>query len=421
MTELQQAADFNFASPEVGSCPYPFYDAARAEAAVCPVPSVGSHIVTSFDDVLEAARTPEIFSSHRPRFGAGNPELEAIAATGYPSSAALVTSDPPEHTRYRKLVNGPFTPGAVSKHEPLIREVVSGLIDAFIDDGEAELMSQFALPFPTRVTGVILGVPTEDQSNFGRWADNIAESVSGYLPHERAVECARGLVELQHYFADLVEQRRKDPQDDLISHMVTYSENERPLDLPEILELIRILVAGGTESTAGLVTSAFYLLLKHPDQFAEVREDHSLIPQMLEEVLRLESPVQWNPRMVEKEGVEWKGASLAPGSRVLLSWGAANRDQSKFGEDADQFDIHRRGGPHAAFGHAYHLCLGAPLARLEARIACEELIKRLDQLQLAVSPDEVTFVGHGVVRRIERLPVKFSPPSGSTGEAATGP
>lgn len=408
MSDHMSAADFDFTSPAVGSCPYPFYDAARSEAPVCPVPSAGGYIVTAFDEVLEAARAPQVFSSHRPSFGAGDPEMEAIAAKGYPSAAALVTADPPEHTRYRKLVNGPFTPGAVVRHEGLIRQVVAELIDGFIDDGEVELMSQFALPFPIRMTGEILGVPRADQANFGRWADMIAESVSGYLPRERKLECAEGLVEMQHYFAGLIEERRKEPTDDLISHMVTYSEDERPLEVPEILELIRILVAGGSESTAGLITSAFYLLTTHPDQMAEVRADHSLIPQMLEETLRLESPVQWNPRMVEQEDVEWKGTRLPAGSRVLLSWGAANRDPAKFGESADQFDIHRKMGPHAAFGHAYHLCLGAPLARLEARIACEELLTRLGDVAVTTPADELRFVSHGVVRRLERLDLTFA-------------
>ncbi|HEX9833894.1 MAG TPA: cytochrome P450 [Mycobacterium sp.] len=400
-----------FGSPEYNACPYAFYDTARTAAPAYEIPDVGAFLVTRYDAVLAAAKTPEAFSSHRPKFGAGDPELEAIMAEGYPSVAALVTADPPEHTRYRKLVTKPFTARAVTRHEALIRSTVTELIDSFIDTGEFELLTDFAVQLPIRVIGPIMGVPSADQPNFGRWADVIAESVSGYLPRERSLECARELVAMQRYFAALVEERRASPGDDLISELLTAEEDaERPLDMPEILELIRIFLAGGTESTASLLGSAFYLLLTHPEQFAQVRADHTLIPAMLEETLRLESPVQWNPRMVENPDVSLDGVAVPVGSRVLLSWGAANRDPAQFGPDADEFNIHRPRAPHVAFGHAFHFCLGAPLARLEAKIACEQLLSRLGDIELAVPAEELTFVGHGVVRRVASLPLRFRLP-----------
>jgi cytochrome P450 len=414
VTEVSKCPeDYVFASDEVNACPYPFYAAVRPQSPAYHVPSVNGVLVTRYEDVLGAAKQPAMFSNHRPLLGAGDPEFAAIHATGFPVVAGLVTNDPPEHTRFRKLVNRPFTNAAVSRHEPVIRETVSSLIDAFIQDGECELLTQFAMPFPTRVIGQVLGVPVEDQASFGRWSDDVAESVSGYISRERALECARSLVDMQHYFAGLIEKRRVEPGDDLISSLVTAREDdERPLDVPEMLELIRVFLVGGTESTASLLGSTFYLLLTHPDELAQVRTDHSLIPQMLEEVLRLESPVQWNPRLVESEGVHIEDVAIEPGSRVILSWGAANRDPAKFGDNADEFDIHRPQNTHAAFGHAFHFCLGAPLARLEARIACEQLLTRLDKLELAVPVGELTFVGHGVVRRIERLPLRFKPSAG---------
>ncbi|HVE28081.1 MAG TPA: cytochrome P450 [Sporichthya sp.] len=402
------ATDADFASPEVSACPYPFYDRAREQTPAFPVPSMGGVLVTRFSDLCAVAKDPESFTSRRPVIGAGDPEFEEIRAKGYPAVAALVTCDPPEHSRYRKLVNKPFTPSATQRHEQLIRDTISGLIDSFAAEGSVELMSQFALPFPTTIIGSILGVPEDGLRNFGRWADIIAETASGALPRERALECARGIVEMQLYFADLISERRQEPREDMLTALVTArAEEERPLDLPEILELIRIFVAGGTESTASLLGSALYLLLTHPEQFEAVRADHSLIPPMLEEVLRLESPVQWNPRMVMTEGVEIDGVPIPAGSRVMLGWGAGNRDPEKFGPDADRFDIFRQGPTHIAFGHAYHFCLGAPLARLEARIACEQLFSRLDDLRLAVPVEELTYVGHGVVRRLAALPLTF--------------
>lgn len=395
-------------SPEVAACPYPFYAKARAQTPAYPVPAMGGFLVTRFDDICTVARDTASFTSRRPTIGAGDPEFEEIRAKGYPAVPALVTCDPPEHTRYRKLVFKPFTPAASLRHEQLIRETITGLIDSFIGDGRVELMSQFALPFPTAIIGSILGVPEDGLRNFGRWADIIAETASGALPRERSLECARGLVEMQLYSAGLIEERRQQPGEDLLSALVTaQADDEKPLDLPEILELIRIFIAGGTESTASLLGSALYLLLTHPDQFEAVRADHTLIPAMLDEVLRFESPVQWNPRMVMTEGVEIDGTPIPPGSRIMLGWGAANRDPAKFGPDADRFDIFRQGPTHIAFGHANHFCLGAPLARLEARIACEQLFSRLDDVALAVPPEELTFVSHGVVRRLAALPLTF--------------
>lgn len=416
MSTVENATDADFASPEVSACPYPFYDRARTQTPAYPVPSMGGFLVTRYADLTTVAKDFGSFTSRRPTLGAGDPEFDEIRAQGYPAVAALVTCDPPEHIRYRKLVNKPFTPVATQQHEQLIRHTIAGLIDGFEADGSVELMRQFALPFPTAIIGHILGVPEDGLRNFGRWADMIAETASGALPRERALECARGLVEMQLYFADLLEARRQDPREDMLTALVTaQADDERPLDLPELLELIRIFVAGGTESTASLLGSALYLLLTHPEQFEAVRADHSLIPAMLEEVLRLESPVQWNPRMVMTDGVEIDGVPIPPGSRVMLGWGAANRDPDKFGPDADRFDIFRQGPTHIAFGHAYHFCLGAPLARLEARIACEQLFSRLDDLQLAVPAEELTFVGHGVVRRLAELPLRFRP----TGRASS--
>ncbi|GAA0628849.1 cytochrome P450 [Sporichthya brevicatena] len=406
----EAAAPADYASPGVAACPYDFYDRARVETPAYPVPAMGGFMVTRYDTVCAVAKDTATFSSLRPTMGAGDPEFDAIRANGYPAVAALVTCDPPEHMRYRKLVNKPFTPKSTLAHEHLIRKTVADLIDRFEADGHVEIMSQFALPFPTTIIGAILGVPEDGLQNFGRWADIIAEMASGALPRERGLECARGMVEMQLYFADLIEQRRAEPGDDLLSAMITArADEERPLDLPEILELIRIFVAGGTESTASLLGSAMYLLLTHPEQFEAVLADFSLIPAMLEEVLRLESPVQWNPRMVYTEGAQIGDVPIPANSRVMLGWGAANRDPEIYGPDADRFDIFRKGPSHTAFGHANHMCLGAPLARLEARIACEQLFSRLEDIQLAVAAEDVQFVAHGVVRRVTGLPLTFRP------------
>jgi cytochrome P450 len=406
--ESTPGARLEFGTAEYDHCPYDFYTRARESGPAYKIDEAGMVMIGRYADVMAVCKAAHSFSSHRREFGAGDNELEAIMRKGWPQAAALVTADPPEHSRYRRLVNRPFTTGAVAVHEPVIRQTVTSLIDSFIADGEVELMSQFAIKLPVSIIGQIMGVPEADHDRFILWADLIAESVSGYLPRERALTCAHGLVEMQHYFAGLLEQRRAEPGNDLVSALVTAGDvHDRPLDLTEILEIIRIFVAGGTESTASLIGSAFYLLLTHRDQLEEVLADHALVPQMLEETLRLESPVQWNPRLVERDHVELDGVAMPAGTRLMLNWGSANRDPTRFGTDADFFNIHRAPVSHAAFGHAYHFCLGAPLARLEARIACEQLLERLADLELAVPADKLRFVGHGVVRRLERLPLRF--------------
>jgi cytochrome P450 len=405
--------DYVFASPEVSACPYPFYAAARDECPVYELPGGVGYLLSRYEDVSAAVTDTEHFSSHRPVFGAGDPEFEEIHARGYPQVPSLVTNDPPEHTRFKKLVNKGFTPRSITALEPSMHKVVDELIDAFVGDGTVELMTQFAMPYPTTVTGNALGVPPADHPRFQQWADDIADSVSTYVSRERALECKRGIVDMQHYFAALIEQRRAEPEQDLVSELVTARVGgERPLDVPEILEVIRTFVAGGVESTASLIGSAMFLLLTNPDQLSQVLDDHGLIPRMLEEALRMESPVQFNPRMIEKDGVAVRDVPVPAGSRVLLGWGPANRDPDQFGPDADRFDIHRGDAAgarqHLAFGHGPHFCIGAALARSEARIAFERLFTRVRDIRLAAPVDEIRYQG-AFVRRLERLPLRFNP------------
>lgn len=412
---MTHPSDFAFASPEVAACPYPFYAAARDQEPVYELPGGIGYLVSRHADVSAAVNDPDRFSSHRPVFGQGDPEFDAIHARGYPQVAALVTNDPPEHTRIKKLVNKGFTPRSVKALEPAMHDIVDSLIDAFVGDatgpaaGETDLMTAFAMPYPVRVTGDLLGVPAAEQGRFQQWADDIADSVSTYTTRERALEAKRGIVDMQHYFAAQIQQRRADPGEDLVSELVRARVGgERPLDVPEILEIIRTFVAGGVESTASLIGSAMFLLLGDPAQLAQVRADFGLIPGMLEEALRMESPVQFNPRLVEKPGVGVCGVSLAPGSRVLLGWGPANRDPDRFGPDADRFDIHRPAvTQHLAFGHGSHFCIGAALARAEARIAFERLFTRLGDISLAAPAAEIRYQG-AFVRRLERLPIRFT-------------
>jgi cytochrome P450 len=397
-----------FGSAEAYACPYGLYEVARRESPAYPIPGFDGVLVTGYRDTLAIARNTSDFSNLRPLLNSGDPEFDEIRSHGYPIVAGLVTNDPPAHTFYRRLVNGSFTTGAVRRYEPFMMQIIDDLIDKFIDDGSVELMEQFARPFPALFTARMLGVSDEDLSNFLRWSDEVPEGVSGHTSRERALEIARSLVEMQHYWVGVIEKRRTDPGEDWISDLVhAPSDGEYPLEIPDILEIIRVYMTGGTESTASMIGTAMYLLLTHPEQLAAVRADLSLIPQMLEEAMRLESPVQWNPRTVTRD-VSVSGATIPKGSRVILNWGAANRDSAAFGEDAAEFDIFREGPTHVALGHARHLCVGAPISRAEGRLAFERLFGRLGDIALAVPAQELRYVGHGMVRRLNALPLTFT-------------
>jgi cytochrome P450 len=223
------------------------------------------------------------------------------------------------------------------------------------------------------------------------------------------LEAKREFVEFQQYFADQIEQRRSDPGQDLVSELVVAEiAGERPLNVPELLDFLRAILAGGNLTTMGLLGSGMLLLLKHPDQLEAVLKDFSLIPQMVEEVLRYESPVQWHPRKVKASGGAMLGGTHVPDSAlVALVWGSANRDEDVF-KDADRFNIFRDDvGEHVAFGFGTHFCLGAPLGRLEGCIAFERLFTRLADIECRIPLDEVRYHPAPNDRTLESLPLRF--------------
>jgi cytochrome P450 len=245
--------------------------------------------------------------------------------------------------------------------------------------------------------------------DFIRWSEAIEAATGQNVTRERALQAKRDFVEFQHYFADQVEERRKNPGDDLVSGLVTAKlGGERPLELAEILDLLRSIVSGGNLTTMGLLGSGLLLLLRHPEQFEVVRNDHSLIPQMIEEVLRYESPAQWNPRRIQGiGGVTLGGAVVPEGARVGLVWGSANRDEDVF-QNPDTFNIFRPDvKEHVAFGFGTHFCLGAPLARAEGRIAFDRLFSRLSDIECRIPLDEVEYHPAPMDHGLEALPIRF--------------
>ena len=369
-------------SPEVLECPYPFFERVRNEAPVHQTP-LGFWLVSRYDDVMAVVRDTERFSSNmRNSFTAPPPsdELRAIQAEAYPSVNTLLTNDPPSHTQFRALVNKAFTPKRVAQLEGEIRQIANDLIDRWADTGRVELVSEFAVGLPLTVIADALGVDRADMPAFKRWSDDSVAPLSGLLSPERQLECARSRVEMQRYMAERCRERETDPRDDLLSDLVQarFDSGERAgeqLSMPELLNVIEQLLVAGNETTTKLIAAGMLALLEHPAQMAAVLADRSLIPNLVEEALRYESPVQMLPR-VAKVDVEVGGVAVPAGSILMMMYGCANRDDAKY-PGAAAFDVTRGNArTHLAFGQGPHFCPGAALARSEARIAFELLFER---------------------------------------------
>jgi len=401
--------------PAVLESPWEYYRALRAEAPVFKDPFLGLYHVASYDLVLEAVRDFETFSNRfAPAMGgaalaqlAGDPELEALAAKSYPPVDTMLTADPPEHRRFRGLVNKAFTPRRVDGLEAGIEKLASGLVDAFVADGQLEVLSQFSVPLPLTVIADQLGVPRADLPRFKRWTDGFTAQLSGMAFGEDMKEATRRILEFQQYFAARIEEARQAPREDILSDLVRARvEGERPLDVAEMLSILQQLLVAGNETTAAAIAEGLLLLVRHPDQLALVREDPSLVPGLVEEVLRLSTPTTCMWRRVKRDTV-LGGVAIPEGSMALLRYASANRDEKRF-PDPDRFDVRRaNAGDHLAFGHGIHFCLGAMLARKEMTVAFRTLLARLDGFRLTPGAPEPRHKPSILLRGLAELHLSF--------------
>jgi cytochrome P450 len=409
-THAKNLDEFDAADPEFWSSPDEYFAVAREQ---CPgaaeLPGGGGYVITRYDDVRTASMRVKDFSSRRPVFGEGDPELEEIAKKGYPEVPTLTNNDPPEHTRFRKLVYKAFVPEVVAGLEPKIQAICDELIDGAAERGQMDFVREFTEVLPIMVMSDALGIPHDKREIFRVWSDNIVSTIQGYmiLTPERRRECKLSYVDFQHYFAEEIEKRRKNPTDDLVSVLVHAKvDGERQLDIPEILDVVRALLVAGNDTTTNLLGGGMLALLDNPDQLAEVQADPSLIPQMVEEALRYVSPARWTMRQVLKDDVELSGCPFAAGDRVRMGWGSANHDETHFA-DADQFDIHRDASSHMAFGHGIHFCIGKDLARAEARIAFGTVLAKLTDFEIVGPREDLKPVPVPGVNRLNKLPMSF--------------
>ncbi|MEH1125275.1 cytochrome P450 family protein [Micromonospora sp. CPCC 206061] len=351
-------------------------------------------LVTSYQDVRAAFSEPGLSSEDRYVNGTGE---------GDHLGGSMLTADPPNHTRLRRLVSAALTPRRVEGLRPAIARIAGELLDSIAPLGSTDLMASYALPLPTRVICALLGVPDEDRDQVRAWSDVLfaapvdAAAVADVLTARSA---------LRGYLAELLAAKRRAPGDDLLSALCAHDDR---LTDDELVATGVLLLVAGHETTAGLVAAATLRLLTHPGLLTRVREDRALLAPAIEESLRMDGAVVLGVVRYTKRDVTVAGVRIPAGEAVMLCTPAANRDPARFAHP-DTVDLARPENPHLSFGHGIHFCLGAPLARLEARIALDALLDRLPDLALAVPPAEVRWRS-SAVRRLATLPVRFTPSS----------
>lgn len=412
MTSAAQSADssqLNFADPQVMECPYPLYKKLRNEAPAYFVEEAGFWIISRYDDCLAAVRNPKIFSSKMGfRPGAVPEEVTRIFnEEGFGALPdTLVSNDPPSHSRYRKLVDRTFTAGRVRQMEGYMAEVVTQLIDDFIEHGRLKVMHDFAIPVPMYVIADQLGVPRSDRDKFKQWSDAAVAPLGLLISDERKIQCAKLAVEMHHYFVKVFADRRENPRDDIISDLVTKEVDGKSLDTPELLSVLDQLLVAGNETTTSAIGASVVRLAQEPELVERLAAEPVKCNNFAEEILRHESPVQGLFRMTT-EDAEIGGTTIPKGSLVNLRYGSANRDEEKYDCPAD-FDVDRKNASsHLAFGAGIHHCIGAQLARREIAIAVRELTGRLKDIRLA-EPDKLSHTPSVILRGLNEFEIEFS-------------
>lgn len=405
---MARLEDFDLANPEVRECPYPFYKAMRDETPVYFYDKLGCWIVSRYDECLEAIRRPEVFSS-KMGFHPGSIPQEVTRIfneEGYGDLPdTLVSNDPPSHTRYRKLVNRAFTAGRVKKMEAYIEQVTNEQIDLFIDDGKVDIMKGLAIPLPVYVIADQLGVPRSMRDTFKEWSDAAVEPLGMLLSEERYIECAKLVVEMHHYLVSVIEDRRKEPQDDMITDLAAREIDGEPLEIPELLSVLGQLLGAGNETSTSAIGASVERLALDPELAERLAKEPELAPNFAEEILRHEAPVQGLFRRALSD-TELGGVAIPAGSLLNLRYGSANRDERKFA-DPDEFQVDRENASaHLAFGAGIHHCIGAQLARAEIAIAVRELTRRATNIRLA-DPDSLEHAPSVILRGLKKVDILF--------------
>lgn len=375
--------------------PYPAYTRLRTDEPVrrLDLPDGPMWIISRFDDARAAFADPRLSKDWRYTLPAD--QRAAMPAAPTPM---MILMDPPDHTRLRKLVSRSFTARRMSELRPRVQQIADELI-AGLPAGTVDLMAHYAFPLPVRVICELLGVPVEDRDEFGRWSSTLVDE----SPQEEKTAASE---KLAGYLAALVERKRAEPDDALLSALTRVSDEDGDrLSGEELVAMGTLLLIAGHETTVNLIGNGALALLRHPEQRAILADRPGLWPGAVEEILRWDSPVTTSPVRFAAEDVEVAGTTIPAGAVVILAIGSANRDDARFA-DAATFDVTRDDRGHVAFGYGLHHCLGAPLARIEGEVALRTLFTAHPDLALAVDPAELVYRRSVLVHGVTTLPVR---------------
>jgi pimeloyl-[acyl-carrier protein] synthase len=393
--------------PDFISDPVPMIDRMLREQPIAFDPRMGGWLIGRYRDIMALHRDPRLSCQRTHLVTATLPTdlHDMIEPFLVWARQGIAMSDPPRHTRLRRLASHAFQPGHLARLESWIQSVVDELIDGVIDAGEMELVSDFACPLPQRVISQMVGISTADRDKFIAWTSAPLNVItSGSNSADTIQQALDAVAELKDYFGALIPQRRKRlVEGEILSDLIAASEQQDRLTTEEITVVAADIMSGGYHTTTHLISSLMLQLLRHPDQLALVRKDPDLAASAVEEVMRYEPSITFNTRAVT-EPIEYEGARFEPGQLLYLITCAANRDPERFPEP-HRFDVTRKDNKHLTFGLGAHFCLGAPLARMEARIALRRLLERLPDLHLPEQPIER--LPYMAMRPLARLVVRW--------------
>ena len=395
----QSGVVYNPLSAGMAQDPYPFYAALRERDPVHRSRLVNAWVLSRHADIDAILRDHRRFSND-PRKGTLSRQQRANLPAD--EEFTMLFLDPPDHKRLRALVNKAFTPRAINALEPHIRSLLGSLLDDIDDPAGFDLMKAVAQPLPVIVIAEMLGIPAEDRAQFKIWSDQRARTLEPIISAQERAASEAASRALDAYFRPIIEERRAEPQDDILSGLAQAEEEGDRLTEREMLNMLRLLLIAGNETTTNLIGNGFLALLRYPDQLQRLRDDPSLIPLAVDELLRFDSPVQTDFRRVLTD-CEVNGFSLKQRENIVLLLGSANRDPDVF-ENPNTLDVGRGDRSHLSFGRGIHHCIGAPLARLEGRIVLEMLLERFSRISLL--DGEPRFRNSIVLRGLESLPVR---------------
>ena len=382
---LESGVAYNPLSDEVATDPYAVYRRLRERDPIHRMRLIDAWVLTRYEHADAVLRDHKRFSAEDRRF-------HDVGLT------TMLDIDPPDHTRLRALVSRAFTPRSVLRWEGRVQEIADRLLDAVAGHDRFDLMGALGYPLPVTVIAEMLGVPAEDMDRFEGWSNDIALIVEPILTPAQVEAVRRATEELFAYFETIVEARQREPREDIVSALLAAEEEGDKLTREELLSTMLLILVAGNETTRNLIGNGMLALLRHPDQLQRLRDAPDLLEPAVDELLRYDSPVQLDGRVV-REDLEIGGKRLRAGQKVIALLGAANRDPAAF-ENPEALDIRREQKSHLSFGRGIHYCLGASLALLEARIAFRGLLDRFASIRLA---DEPSYRDGIVLRGVESL------------------